>query len=149
MRSVIPIGVDSRYKGSLNSVGASQKGVSFQPQWNAITRTYSLSWPSRRMTTNCSGNVSETCPNSQTTTSSLCFTNLEADLVYGTGGDLALVPPVLRKYWARFLSPGPFGTWYAAAAWHQSLPDQDRAQANKYLGFRAPGPSRLRFLVVS
>ena len=63
------------------------------------------------------------------------FHNLEADLVYGTGGDLALVPPVLRKYWARFLSPGPFGTWYAAAAWHQSLPDQDQAQANKYLGF--------------
>ena len=63
------------------------------------------------------------------------FHNLEADLVYDTGGDLALVPPVLRKYWARFLSPGPFGTWYDAAAWHQSLPDQDQAQANKYLGF--------------
>jgi hypothetical protein len=63
------------------------------------------------------------------------FHNLEADMVYGTGGDLALVPPILRKYWTRFLNPGPFGTWYDAVAWHRSLADQDRADANKYLGF--------------
>ena len=63
------------------------------------------------------------------------FHNVEADLVYGTGGDLTLVPPVLRKYWARFLTPGPFGTWYAAAALYLSLPDMDRADADKYLGF--------------
>ena len=63
------------------------------------------------------------------------FHNVEADLVYGTGGDLALVPPILRKYWSRFLNHGPFGTWYDAVAWYRSLPDQDRADANKYLGF--------------
>ena len=63
------------------------------------------------------------------------FHNLEADMVYGTGGDLALVPPILRKYWSRFLNHGPFGTWYDAVAWYRSLPDQDRSDANKYLGF--------------
>ena len=63
------------------------------------------------------------------------FHNLEADLVYGTGGDLALVPPILRKYWSRFLNHGPFGNWHDAVAWYQSLPDEDRTEANKYLGF--------------
>ena len=63
------------------------------------------------------------------------FHNLEADMVYGTGGDLALVPPILSKYWSLFLNQGPFGTWYDAVVWYRSLPDQDRANANKYLGF--------------
>ena len=63
------------------------------------------------------------------------FHNVEADLVYGTGGDLDLVPPILRKYWRRFLNPGPFGTWYDAAGWYRSLPDLDRAHVNKILGF--------------
>ena len=63
------------------------------------------------------------------------FHNLEADMVYGTGGDLALVPPILRKYWSRFLNHGPFGNWQDAVAWYQSLPDEDRTEANKYLGF--------------
>jgi hypothetical protein len=61
--------------------------------------------------------------------------NLEASLAYNTGGSLALTPPILRKYWSRFLNDGPFDTWYAAAAWFQSLPGEDRAAANKYLGF--------------
>ena len=63
------------------------------------------------------------------------FHNLEADMVYGTGGDLALVPPILRKYWGWFLNHGPFGTWYDAVAWYRSLSEQDRSDANKYLGF--------------
>ena len=63
------------------------------------------------------------------------FHNLEGDMVYGTGGDLSLVPPILRKYWSRFLGDGPFGSWYDAVTWYRSLPEQDRADANKYLGF--------------
>jgi len=61
--------------------------------------------------------------------------NVEADLVYNTGGNLALVPPILRKYWGRFLKTGPFANWYEAMAWYQSLTDEDRTAANKYLGF--------------
>ncbi|MCI0866719.1 MAG: hypothetical protein J4N89_09235 [Chloroflexi bacterium] len=61
--------------------------------------------------------------------------NVEASLLYDTGGNLALVPPILRKYWSRFLKPGPFDTWYDAVAWYRSLPDEDRSVANKYLGF--------------
>ena len=61
--------------------------------------------------------------------------NLEASLVYNTGGNLALTPPILRKYWSRFLSDGPFDSWYDAVGWYQSLPHEDRAAANKYLGF--------------
>ncbi|GEM_PF-316395 len=61
--------------------------------------------------------------------------NLEASLVYNTGGNLALTPPILRKYWSRFLNDGPFDSWYDAVAWYQSLQGEDRAAANKYLGF--------------
>lgn len=63
------------------------------------------------------------------------FHNLEADLVYNTGGNLALVPPILRKYWSQFLQWGPFESWYDAGGWFQSLTDDDRATASKYLGF--------------
>jgi hypothetical protein len=61
--------------------------------------------------------------------------NLEASLVYNTGGSLALTPPILRKYWSRFLNDGPFASWYDSVAWFQSLVGEDRAAANKYLGF--------------
>ena len=61
--------------------------------------------------------------------------SLEADMVYLTGGNLALVPPILRKYWSQFLKEGLFGSWYDAVAWYQSLENDDRAAANKYLGF--------------
>jgi len=61
--------------------------------------------------------------------------NVEAALVYDTGGNLALVPPILRKYWTQFLKPGPFDSWYDAVAWYRSLSDEDRSVANKYLGF--------------
>ncbi|MFB3120369.1 MAG: hypothetical protein ACE1Y2_07560, partial [Stenotrophomonas maltophilia] len=61
--------------------------------------------------------------------------NLEADMVYNTGGDLALVPPVLRKYWSRFLNQGPFGSWQNAVDWYRSLSRDDRILAGKFLGF--------------
>ena len=63
------------------------------------------------------------------------FHSLEADVPYTTGGDLLLVPPVLRKYWGYFLSEGPFGTWEQAAGWLQSLSHGERAVAGKFLGF--------------
>ena len=63
------------------------------------------------------------------------FHNVEADLVYSTGGNLGLVPPILRKYWSGFLHEGPFASWYDAAAWFLSLTDDDRVAAGKYLGF--------------
>ncbi len=63
------------------------------------------------------------------------FHTVEADLIYMVGGDLSLVPPILRKYWEQMIEPGPFGSWAAALAWFQSLPDTDRSSANGYLGF--------------
>ena len=63
------------------------------------------------------------------------FHSLEADLPYATGGDLGLVPPILRKYWGLFLATGPFYDWDQAVGWFQSLPAPDRAAAGKYLGF--------------
>ena len=63
------------------------------------------------------------------------FHNVEADLVYSTGGNLALVPPILRKYWSGFLNEGLFASWHDAAAWFLSLTGEDRVTAGKYLGF--------------
>jgi hypothetical protein len=60
---------------------------------------------------------------------------MEADLVYNTGGNLALVPPIFRKYWSRFLRGGPFDSWYDAIAWYRSLSGEDRRPANQHLGF--------------
>ena len=60
---------------------------------------------------------------------------LEADVPYATGGSFELVPPILRKYWGSFLTPGPFGTWEEAAGWFQALSSEQRATANKFLGF--------------
>lgn len=62
--------------------------------------------------------------------------NMEADMVYNTGGSLMLVPPILQKYWVDFLSPGRFGNWYDVAGWFQSLSDDDRKLAGKWLGFK-------------
>ncbi|MBQ11461.1 MAG: hypothetical protein CMJ45_07925 [Planctomyces sp.] len=61
--------------------------------------------------------------------------NLEADMVYNTGGDLALVPPILRRYWSRFLMPGSFGSWENAVGWFRGLSRDDRSMAGKFLGF--------------
>ena len=64
------------------------------------------------------------------------FHSLEADLPYTTGGDLGLVPPILRKYWGYFLADGPFHTWERAAGWYRSLSHDQRAIADKFLGFQ-------------
>ena len=64
------------------------------------------------------------------------FHSLEADVAYTTGGDLRLVPPILRKYWGHFLSDGPFHTWERAAGWYLSLSHEQRLIADKYLGFQ-------------
>ena len=61
--------------------------------------------------------------------------NLEADMVYNTGGDLALAPPVLRKYWSRALNMGPYGNWIEATSWFRTLSAEERATAGQYLGF--------------
>ena len=63
------------------------------------------------------------------------FHNVEADLPQTTGGDLGLVPPILRKYWAYFMAYGPFHTWDQAVGWLQALPHEERAIASKFLGF--------------
>ena len=61
--------------------------------------------------------------------------SMEADLVSTTGGDLALVPPILRKYWDQFLNPGPFHSWYEAISWYQALPPRSKKLSDKYIGF--------------
>lgn len=63
------------------------------------------------------------------------FHSVEADVVGNVAGDLLLVPPILRKYWDRFLEPGPWGTWYEAAAWLQALSGTERPLADQYTGF--------------
>ena len=60
---------------------------------------------------------------------------MEADVPYTTGGDLSLLPPVLQKYWGHFLAEGPFGSWERALGWYQSLSNDERATAGKFLGF--------------
>ena len=62
------------------------------------------------------------------------FHNLEADVVYNTGGSRNLVPPILRKYWTGFLSAGRFDDWYGAAGWFQTLSPEERTTAGKWLG---------------
>ena len=61
---------------------------------------------------------------------------VEADIVSMVGGDLDLVPPILRKYWDRLLGPGPWGSWYEALAWFKALDGEPIRLANQYLGFQ-------------
>ena len=63
------------------------------------------------------------------------FHNAEADVVSASAGGLNLIPPILRKYWHRFIGPGEFRDWYEALAWYQGLEPEERALANKYIGF--------------
>ena len=63
------------------------------------------------------------------------FHSLEADVPYTTGGDLTLVPPILRKYWAYFLAEGPFYSWENAIGWFRALPPDKRTVAGKFLGY--------------
>ena len=61
---------------------------------------------------------------------------IEADAVHTTAGDLNLLPPILRKYWDQFISPGPFLSWYEALGWYNSLPPAEMRLADRYLGFQ-------------
>ena len=60
---------------------------------------------------------------------------VEADTVDAVGGDLELLPPILRKYWDRFLQPGPWHSWYQAAAWFVNLTNSETPVAQQYTGF--------------
>jgi hypothetical protein len=60
---------------------------------------------------------------------------IEADLVSMVGGDLDLVPPILRKYWGQFLQPGPWHIWPEAIAWFKGLEGEHVGLAGQYLGF--------------
>ena len=58
----------------------------------------------------------------------------EADLLHTTGGNLALIPPILRKYFDRFLAGGRFGGWPEAIGWYLGLPGDQRRLADQYIG---------------
>lgn len=64
------------------------------------------------------------------------YHNVDADIVSMVGGDLDLVPPILRKYWDKFLQPGPFFKWDRAVTWYLGLSAQQKKQADQYLGFQ-------------
>ena len=64
------------------------------------------------------------------------FHSMEADIPYTTGGDLGLVPPILRRYWGYFLEYGPFYDWERAAGCFRSLTHEQRVIADKFLGFQ-------------
>ena len=63
------------------------------------------------------------------------FHSVEADVVYNVAGDLHLLPPILHKYWDRFLNPGPWRSWYEAAGWFRTLSGKEAPVANQYMGF--------------
>ena len=50
----------------------------------------------------------------------------EADIPRLTAGDLGLVPPILRKYFDRYLSDGKFGSWADLLGWYSGLRGEDR-----------------------
>ena len=63
----------------------------------------------------------------------------EAEIVNFTGGNLALVPPILRKYYGPWLDAGPFGSWDEAARWYLGLPEEQKRIADAYFGIRELG----------
>lgn len=68
----------------------------------------------------------------------------EADLLYMTGGNLALVPPILRKYVSGYLLPQGVGpetgegitSWDSAMSWFYSLSGEDRRIAGEVFGLQ-------------
>ena len=59
----------------------------------------------------------------------------EADLLYSTGANRLLIPPILRKYFDQLLAEGDFNSWEEAIGWYLALAEEDRRLANQYLGF--------------
>ena len=62
------------------------------------------------------------------------FHHGEADLIYSVGGNLNLIPPILRKYFDHFLQPGDHQTWQEAIRWYAGLSRENRRWADQYFG---------------
>lgn len=65
----------------------------------------------------------------------------EADLIYMTGGDLDLVPPILRKYLGDFLGDQgvgrvEFASWPDALEWYLGMSDEDRRAIGEVFGLQ-------------
>ena len=65
----------------------------------------------------------------------------EADLIFMTGGDIDLIPPILRPYYTAFLTDSAIGgldfdTWPEALRWFQSLSEDDRVLAGEVFGLQ-------------
>ena len=58
----------------------------------------------------------------------------EADIVHFTGANLNLVPPILRKYYAPWIAPGPIQSWDEAVEWFLTLPPEERRIAGAFTG---------------
>lgn len=59
----------------------------------------------------------------------------EAEIIFFTGGNLDLAPPILRKYYGPMLASGPFKSWDETIRWYLSLPGGQRRIADQYAGF--------------
>ena len=62
------------------------------------------------------------------------FHHGEADMIYSVGGNLNLVPPILRKYFDQFLQKGEYSTWDEAVSWYLGLTGDDKRVADGYFG---------------
>lgn len=68
----------------------------------------------------------------------------EADILYMTGGNLELIPPILQPYFSGFLATGGAGTgngdspdsWDVAIAWFNALSSEDRRIAGEVFGLQ-------------
>ena len=64
----------------------------------------------------------------------------EADLIYLTGGDLDLIPPILRKYYMAYLSDAGVvpdaREWADALGWWFALDDENRRDAEEVFGLQ-------------
>ena len=58
----------------------------------------------------------------------------EAELIYMVGGNLELIPPILRKYFDQFLQPGEFQTWVESIGWYLGLREDDKRVADGFFG---------------
>lgn len=58
----------------------------------------------------------------------------EADMVSLVAGNLNLLPPILRKYFSRYLSPGQYQSWDDILGWYRALVPDDKRIADAYLG---------------
>ena len=65
----------------------------------------------------------------------------EAEIVNMTGGNLALIPPILRKYFSPFLAPEGVATghvvdWPSAIGWFRALPEEQSRIAKEVFGLQ-------------